>query len=128
MDMRTIRAIYAIDLLNRSPAIASRLGQTGILYLPRTVLGELEFGARNSANREKNMDAIERLLKETRLLAPDRETAGVCGEIETELRRRGRPIPTNDVWIAALALQHGLPLLTRDTHFHEVEGLNVLGW
>jgi tRNA(fMet)-specific endonuclease VapC len=62
------------------------------------------------------------------ILMPDRATADVYGEICFALRRKGKPIPENDIWIAALTLQHGRPLLTRDAHFREVEGLNVLGW
>jgi tRNA(fMet)-specific endonuclease VapC len=68
------------------------------------------------------------LLKECELIAPDRATAVIYGRIQSDLRRRGRPIPTNDVWIAALAIQHGYTLVTRDNHFQEVDGLNAISW
>jgi tRNA(fMet)-specific endonuclease VapC len=130
--MREIRFLLdsnaAIDLLNRSRALSISVSGASPLALPLTVLGELEFGARNSANPVKNLDAIERLLKECELIAPDRATAVIYGRIQSDLRRRGRPIPTNDVWIAALAIQHGYTLVTRDNHFQEVDGLNAISW
>jgi len=48
--------------------------------------------------------------------------------VRDRLRLKGRPIPENDIWIAAVALQHGLPLATRDDHFNEVDGLRVENW
>jgi predicted nucleic acid-binding protein len=79
----------AIDLLNRSRDISAVLAGAGTPVLPLIALGELEFGARNSANSEKNLDAIERLLKETLLLAPDRDTAAAYGRIQAGLRKKG---------------------------------------
>lgn len=91
-------------------------------------IGELIFGALKSARPAANREDLDRRLRGFHILMPDRETAEVYGQIRFALRRKGRPIPENDVWIAALALQHGLPILTRDAHFREVEGLKVLGW
>ena len=56
------------------------------------------------------------------------ETAAAYAQLRLALRRRGQPIPANDAWIAALALQHGLPVLTRDAHFDAVAGLTRVGW
>lgn len=64
----------------------------------------------------------------SRALSIDVETARYYGEIRHELRLDGRPIPQNDVWIAALALQHRLPVLSRDTHFDSVEGVERISW
>jgi len=60
--------------------------------------------------------------------AVDRGTADEYAEIRSELKRAGRPIPGNDLWIAALARQHALPLLSRDRHFDLVPGLKRVGW
>jgi predicted nucleic acid-binding protein len=62
------------------------------------------------------------------VLAVDHVTAARYATIRQALRERGRPIPSNDAWIAALALQHGLPLLSRDTHFDVVPGVHRVGW
>jgi tRNA(fMet)-specific endonuclease VapC len=56
------------------------------------------------------------------------ETARQYGEVKNRLRLKGRPLPENDVWIAALALQHDLILVTRDAHFQEVENLQPVAW
>jgi len=62
------------------------------------------------------------------VLGVDETTAERYAEIREELRRKGRPIPANDLWIAALARQHALPLLSRDQHFDSVPGLKRVGW
>ena len=90
--------------------------------------GEMFFGIRKSARPEHNESALQRALVEFEIVVPDLGTARHYGDVFFGLRQKGRPIPINDVWIAALALQHGLPLLTRDAHFSEVEGLEVLAW
>jgi tRNA(fMet)-specific endonuclease VapC len=58
----------------------------------------------------------------------DTETARRYGEVKNKLKLKGRPLPENDVWIAALALQHDLTLVTRDAHFQEVESLKTAAW
>ena len=64
----------------------------------------------------------------TTILYPDEATTIRYAEVKNKLRKKGRPIPENDIWIAAIALRHGLPILTRDQHFNEVDGLAVLTW
>ena len=91
-------------------------------------IGELEFGAAKSVRVEANRQRLASALAPFRRVALDDSTPRIYGDLQTALRRKGRPIPTNDIWIAALALQHGLPLLTRDAHFKEVDGLDVRTW
>ncbi len=62
------------------------------------------------------------------VLLCDVETARYYGDIKNQLRLKGRPLPENDIWIAAVALQHNLTLVTRDAHFQEIENLQVVGW
>jgi hypothetical protein len=57
-----------------------------------------------------------------------RRTAAACGDLRLQLKREGRPIPANEAWIAALGLEHALPVLSRDAHFGVVRGLKRLGW
>jgi tRNA(fMet)-specific endonuclease VapC len=62
------------------------------------------------------------------LLVVGRETAGRYAEPRRELKTAGTPIPSNDAWIAALAREHRLPVMTRDVHFQAIRGLNLLTW
>jgi len=91
-------------------------------------LGEMEYGVAKSTRPDENRRHLSQLLAIYRLVLTDSGTARVYGEIFHQLRRKGRPIPTNDVWIAALAIQHGIPLLARDAHFRELDGLDLRSW
>jgi tRNA(fMet)-specific endonuclease VapC len=71
---------------------------------------------------------IEEFASSASVLSCDGETARHYGQIKDRLRLKGRPIPENDNWIAASAMQHGLPLATRDDHFKEVDGLRIETW
>jgi tRNA(fMet)-specific endonuclease VapC len=62
------------------------------------------------------------------VLFPDQDTTEMYGQVKAELARLGTPIPDNDLWIAAVARQHNLPLATRDAHFTQVPGLKTLAW
>ena len=62
------------------------------------------------------------------VVALDVDTARLYGAIKNQLRRNGTPIPDNDIWIAALAQQHGAVIVTRDSHFDAVENLAVVRW
>jgi tRNA(fMet)-specific endonuclease VapC len=98
------------------------------LYMPGIVLGELYAGAEQSARIEENVRRVEVLAARTKILFCDQDTTRTYGRIVAQLRKKGRPIPQNDIWIAAIALQHGITLLTRDGHFQNVDGLMIQGW
>lgn len=115
-------------LRGKNPSIAQKLKTIGALYLPLTALGELLYGAYNSVFQAKGLKQVEDFLRVCAVLEPDERTAHIYGRIKTDLARKGRPIPQNDIWIAAVALEHNLPLATRDPHFAQVSGLTVLQW
>ncbi len=98
------------------------------LLISVTVLGELYFGARKSTRVEENTHRMETFALDAIVLPCDEDTARLYGEIKDALRRKGRPIPENDIWIAAVALQHDLVLASRDSHFEHVEGLRLERW
>jgi len=98
------------------------------VFVSSTVLGELYYGARKSAHAAANLARIEEFAASVQVLSCDAATAQIYGKIRDQLRSKGRPIPENDIWIAAIALQHGLPLATRDDHFNEVDGLRIENW
>ncbi len=98
------------------------------LFLPVIVLGEYRFGikaARDGKIRETWLDSVEEAIT---VLDADSTTARRYADVREELRLAKTPIPENDVWIAALARQHDLPLLSRDGHFDWVGGLRRVGW
>jgi tRNA(fMet)-specific endonuclease VapC len=98
------------------------------LYLPTVALGELYAGAYRSARPEKNLRQIEAFLETVVIVPLDEETGKRYGVIHAALAAAGTPIPQNDMWIAACAVQWGLPLATADAHFRSIAGLVVDKW
>lgn len=99
--------------------------------VPAVVLGELRAGFRLGSLAERNEAELRRFLEHpvVRVLEVDDEAATHYAELIVDLRKAGRPLPTNDVWIAALALREGTTLLTYDAHFEHVRrvGVRILG-
>lgn len=130
----TIRPHYLLDTvaaiarLNKDSVFLGVLDPQGRLGIPIIVLGELFAGAENSAHVEANIKSIELLASQADVLLCDEQTARHYARIAQVLRKKGRPIPQNDMWIAALAIQHHLTLLTRDRHFSLIDGLSLKSW
>jgi tRNA(fMet)-specific endonuclease VapC len=103
--------------------IAHKLESFSEVYITPVVLVELYFGAYRSASPEKHLRKINIATHKSRLLLIDAGTAEIFVTIKLALFAKGNPIPENDIWIAAAAIQHQLPLFTNDGHFREVEGL-----
>ncbi len=123
LDTNAIIALQKAD-----PALLQLLAGEEEVFIPAVVLGELYYGAANSNRAQENMAVIHDLAATSAVLACDAVTAQFYGQIRYQLRRKGKPIPENDVWIAAIAWQHGLALVTRDAHFKAVEGLAIVSW
>jgi len=117
-----------IALFKRDVAVQKNLAEAEKVFIPATVLGELYYGARKSRHIEKNMARIEEFAGSVAVLGCNAGTAREYGIIKNQLRIKGRPIPENDIWIAAVAQQHNLVLVSRDDHFAEVEGLKLEKW
>lgn len=98
------------------------------IFVPSIVIGELYYGAQKSSKHQANIARIDSFVEANVILGCDQETARWYGQIKQELRVKGRPLPENDIWIAALAFQHGLTLVTRDKHFDEVSLLDIETW
>lgn len=112
-------------LRQRLLAALQRGDQFGI---STTVLGELYFAAYASGRRKENMRRIEQLVGDVQVLVFDSDAAREFGLIRAELRQDGRPIPSMDAQIAAVARVHGLVVLTADQHFSFVGKLAVQNW
>jgi predicted nucleic acid-binding protein len=104
------------------------LQQATEIAVPVIVLGEYKFGIRQSGHRVRYERWLSDVIANCRVLGVDEATAERYAEIRGELKRDGHPIPGNDLWIAALARQHDLPLLSRDRHFDFVPRLKRIGW
>jgi tRNA(fMet)-specific endonuclease VapC len=103
-------------------AVAEVIRRSETVAVPVVVLGELHSGFQAGNRCAENTAELDRFLSKpsVRVLDVTAETALRYAEIDVYLRKRGRPIPRNDVWIAAVALEHGLQLLTLDVHFREI--------
>ena len=93
------------------------------LVIPSIVLGKYYFGIRQSLYRDRYENWLRQYLPLVEIAAVTPETADIYADIRLKLKRQGTPIPSNDTWIAALARQHALPVLSRDTHFDAVDGV-----
>jgi tRNA(fMet)-specific endonuclease VapC len=112
-----------IALFRRDARVRQTLQRTERIFIPVIVLGELLAGVLKAQQAGQERERLESLIAAGQVLVCDLATAYHYAGVKDELRRRGRPIPENDVWIAALARQHGLTLATRDAHFDGIEGL-----
>ena len=109
-------------LLRGNEDIRRALQEADEIYLNPVVLGELLAGFVHGGKEKKNRDILRELLASPRLqvLEIDEETSERYAVIINYLWERGTPIPTNDLWIAATAMQHGLKLVTTDGHYRNV--------
>lgn len=116
--------IYAAFKRNDPDAI-SLLRQAEYIGINTVILGELLAGFRCGTREKENRRELDRFLDSPRvnLIVIDDGTAEYYAQVFSELRRKGRPIPTNDLWLAASALQHGLAVATRDEHLAQVSGI-----
>ena len=117
-----------IAFLIKDELVIDRPTPTDELYVSSTIIGELFYGAFNSGMVKPNCNRVEEFIRDTVTVACDTDTARIYGQIKTSLRKQGCPIPDNDIWIAAIAEQHSLTLVSRDEHFSHVEGLMLVRW
>jgi tRNA(fMet)-specific endonuclease VapC len=116
------------DFAESEPAIMELLAEVQVLALPVVVVGEYRFGIAQARNVADYHLWLERLITQTDVLNITDETTIHYAEVRLDLKRIGRPIPMNDVWIAALCRQHELPILSRDQHFDVVPRIKRLAW
>ena len=123
LDTNIVIAIFADEA-----SVKQQLAIVGEIFIPSIVLGELYYGARKSARAEQNIARVDEFAAGNTVLLCDTTTARQYGVIKAQLQVKGKPIPENDIWIAAIAEQHQLTLVTRDSHFQHVDGLVIEQW
>jgi len=110
------------------PDATKHFVQAREVAIPVIVLGEYRFGITHSRYQHKYEKWLNEMISNCRILEVNEETAVLYAALRVQLKTAGTPIPSNDVWVAALCRQHGLPLLSRDEHFKFVKGLRRQAW
>ena len=116
------------SLVGDNEEIDRRVGPFGSPLVPLPVLAESHFAVLNSRRRAENRTRLDDFLARAVVPPLTTETARLYAEIRYQLKLKGRPIQMNDMWIAAVCLEHNVPLLTRDSDFDNVDGLVVVHW
>ena len=110
--------------------VSERVQQSEKVLLSVVVAGELFFGFRNGSRYEENADALRVFLEDPNVTVVHLtwHTAELFGRISAALRKQGTPLPTNDIWLAAQAMEVHATLLSADRHFARVDGLSWLSF
>lgn len=117
-----------IDLFKGDLRLFHKLKNSKQIYLPNIVLGELLLGAYRSSNTTKHLSQIDGFRQNCLVLSTDADTAVAYAGVKASLLELGKPIPENDIWIAAISMQYDVILITRDAHFDLVPNLKVGKW
>jgi tRNA(fMet)-specific endonuclease VapC len=110
------------------PGVMVVLADVQQLVLPVVVIGEYRYGIAQSRHRARYRRWLDSLINDCSVLDINEQSTRHYAAISVELRQAGKPIPTNDLWIAALCRQYDLPLLSRDRHFDVVSGIRRVDW
>lgn len=108
--------------------VCRKIENANSIFCPVVVLGELLFGALNSDRSDENNEAVKKFVEYTILLPIDENIAHRYADIRLKIKTKGRPIPENDLWIAATCIEYDVPILTSDEHFDYVADLQVIRW
>jgi tRNA(fMet)-specific endonuclease VapC len=110
------------------PGVVSLIARSDQIAIPAIVLGEYRYGIAQSRHRAAYENWLAEFVRDCIIFDVTEATASRYAEIAIELKLAGKPVPTNDLWIAALCRQHSEPLLSRDRHFDFVTGIKRIGW
>lgn len=123
LDTNALSAIADSD-----PKALKKFQTAPFIAIPAIVFGEYLFGVSQSRFRAEYEQWLNALPADIRVIDVTRETATYYAKVRAQLKRAGTPIPSNDMWIAALCRQHSFDLLSRDTHFDAVHGIQRFDW
>jgi predicted nucleic acid-binding protein len=108
--------------------VGAVLAKQAIVAIPVIVVGEYRYGISRSRHRKAYEEWMSAELGRFAILDVTTETTTWYVTVRSALRESGRPIPANDAWISALALQHAMPILSRDRHFEFVPDVRCVRW
>ena len=123
LDTNIVIALFADEV-----KVKKNIEKADGVFVPVIVMGELFYGAELSTRKEQNLKKLHEFSVTCPLLDCNLETSKHYGAIKSLLKLKGTPIPENDIWIAAIAIQNQLPLSTRDKHFENIKGLKIVRW
>jgi len=123
LDTNIVIALFANDA-----SVKQQIIQAREVSIPATVIGELFYGAFKSGRSKANIAKLEGFATANTIIGSGLETGKQYGKIKHRLRKKGTPIPENDIWIAAIAMEHDLTLVSRDEHFTKVVDLKRVFW
>jgi tRNA(fMet)-specific endonuclease VapC len=123
LDTNIIIALFAND-----PLVQENLERAEEVFVSSITIGELYYGAYFSNRIADNIARIQEFASRNTILVCDLITSQCYGQIKNRLKVKGRPLPENDIWIAAIAQQYQLTLVSRDKHFREIDNLSVETW
>ena len=112
----------------KDESVTERMRLADLLFVPLTVVGELYYGAFRASQPQKALERLRQFLSASVVLHPGERTALRYGEIKKHLAGEGTPVPDNDIWIAATAIEHALPLAARDEHYVGIPDLDMRSW
>lgn len=113
----------SIKFLNGDKTIESFLSKYSEIYLPAIVVGELIFGALNSKHAEQNLARHKKLIQRAKILEITEATANIYAKIRMSLKKKGKPIPENDLWIASVCIENRIAFISNDGHFKDIDNL-----
>jgi tRNA(fMet)-specific endonuclease VapC len=131
IDRLAVDSVAAIDYMRDKRQSPPLIDAAREVVLPLTVLGELFFGAQRSKRSDENREFVDQLAREWYVLVPDIDTARIYGEIRALAFAQPASLTAskvNDLWIAAICIQHGIPLLTNDAGFDHIPRVQVVHW
>ncbi|MCX6275916.1 MAG: type II toxin-antitoxin system VapC family toxin [Bacteroidetes bacterium] len=123
LDTNIIIALFAGDA-----RVEKKIADAPGVFIPLIAIGELYYGAELSTQREQNIEKLNEFSRACQLLDCTLDTAKQYALLKSKLKRKGTPIPENDIWIAAIAAQYKLTLVSRDKHFKYIKKIKVVTW
>ena len=117
-----------VDFFKGREGINEKFEMAERIYIPSITTGELYYGAEISNHPKKNLTKLKDFFTSFEILNCTDETSENYAKIRKQLKEEGTPLPENDIWIAAIAKQHNLTLVTIDKHFTKVKGINIEEW
>jgi len=123
LDTNIVIALFANEV-----GVVKNIANAEGVFVPSVVFGELLYGAELSSRKDQNIKKLQEFSTACHILDCNYETAKNYSLVKSFLKKKGKPIPENDVWIAATAVQYQLVLATRDRHFDGIKNLKVAKW
>ncbi len=111
----------AVEFLRNNKKVLKLILSYETVYLPITVVGELLFGALNFAKSEEMLKKTQEFIQKCKILNINYIVAKQYAKIRKELKLKGKPIPENDIWIAAICSANNISLVTNDKHFKNID-------